>query len=317
MKHQAVLLAILCLFSVGICSAETADILGDWAMTSDFNGQAFESILSISQDKEGALGGYMINSFMTTEIKNVKFEDNKLTFTQQMRSMDGENESTFTGTLKEGTLSGSLSSQMGDFQMSGKKMPASPPLGKWEFRQEFQGQEFVSTLTVSADDDGKLSAVMSSQRGENELSDVAFKDGVLTCKRVLDFNGQTMEMSYKFTQAGSQLNGTMTTERGDREMVGTIVGPEILGTWMLTSESQFGQMTQMLVVYPDMSARYGTAKIKKIDYDDDDKTVSFKYSMSFGGQAMENEFSGKIEEGKLTGEMSTGQGESPVTGKKM
>lgn len=317
MKHQTVLLVLFCLFSIGVCSAETKDILGDWAMESDFNGRTFESILSISQNAEGALGGYMINSFMTTEIKDVKFEEDKLTFTQLMRTMNGDNESTFSGTLKEGTLSGALSSEMGEFEMSGKKMPAAAPVGKWEFKREFQGQEFVSTLNVAADDEGKLSATMSSRRGDSEMSDVAFKEGVLTFKRVLEFNEQTMEMSYQFTQDGSQLKGTMTTQRGEREMTGEMVGPEILGKWMLTSETDFGEMTQMLVVNPDMSARYGTTKIKKIDYDEEEKTVSFEYSVSFGDQTFDNEFSGKLEEGKLTGEMTNDRGERPVAGKKL
>lgn len=315
MKHQTALLTIV--LTVLAAGAYAVDVTGDWQLTADFNGQAFESILSISKNAEGVLGGYMINSFMTTEIKDVKVEENKLTFKQQMQSMNGPSESTFTGTITDGTLTGTQSSEMGDFPMSGKKMVASAPVGKWEFRQQFQDQEFVSTLTVSADAEGKLSASMSSQMGDNEMSDVAFKDGKLTFKRVMDFNGQTMEMSYQFAVIGGKLKGTMTTDRGDREMEGSPVGPAIVGNWMLSVNSDFGEMKQLLQVKPDLSALYGTAKIAKITYDDAAKTVSFKYSMSFGGQSMENEFSGKIEDGKLTGEMNTGQGTSAVTGIKI
>jgi len=315
MKHQiALLTVILSMLVSGVC---LAGITGEWLLESDFNGNTFQSILSITKNAEEKLEGYMINNFAMTELQDIKFEDNKLTFKQQMRGMNGESESTFSGTVEDDKLTGALSGEMGEFPMSGKKMPAQAPVGKWKFTREMQGQEIVTTLAVTANEEGKLSATMTGPRGENEMSDVAFKDGKLTFKRVLDFNGQTVELNYQFALEGGKLKGAVSTQRGEFEMEGVFDGPAIVGKWILTTSSDFGESMQLLMIYQDMSARYGTNKIKKIDYDADANTISFKYTMSFGGQSFDNSFSGKVEGEKLTGEVTNDYGETQVTGKKM
>lgn len=315
MKHQIALFTII--FSVFVAGVCTADITGDWLLKGDFGGRPFDSILSLSKNEEGVLRGYMINNWMMTDLKNVKYESDTLTFSQEFNSMNGPAELTFKGTIKDGTLSGTISGERGDFPMSGKKIPVVPVLGKWQFKRQRQGQEIVSTLTVTADEEGKLSAVWASPRGESEMSDVTYTDGKLTFKRIFDRNGQTTELSYQLGVEDGKLKGTMTSQQGPRNLEGEFAGPAITGKWVLTRNFEFGESKQMLVIYPDLSARYGTTKIKKIDYDTAANTVAFKYSLSFGDRTFENEFSGKLDGKTLTGKMNNARGVTQVSGKKL
>ena len=55
------------------------------------------------------------------ELKDVKFEDNKLSFTQVTNFGGQERTSKFTGTIEEGELSGLLVSDRGETEINGKR----------------------------------------------------------------------------------------------------------------------------------------------------------------------------------------------------
>jgi hypothetical protein len=73
-------------------------------------------------------------------------------------------------------------------------------------------------------------------------------------------------------------------------------------------------MKQRLVVNRDMTGLYGATPIEKINFEGG--KVTFKIVLQFGENKFEMDFAGKIEEGKLTGEMKTSRGTSKIAGKK-
>jgi hypothetical protein len=64
-----------------------------------------------------------------------------------------------------------------------------------------------------------------------------------------------------------------------------------------------------------MSALYGSMLLKKVNFEDG--KVGFKLVMEFGDRKFESSFEGKIQDSKLTGELTSSRGTRKVTGTKV
>jgi len=288
-------------------------LYGDWQVKMKFGEREMESILSFSRNEEGQYTGQWISFWGMNELKDVKFEDNKLSFTQVMRFQDQESTSKFTGTIEEGEISGLLVSDRGETEVTGKRAPRTPRgVGSWEMKIKAGEREYTGTLTITADKEGNLSGTWTSSRGESKVTDVKYENRKLTFKRVIQIENNQMEMAFEGTVGYNSLEGVFKSERGESAAEGTLVGASLIGTWNLDIESERGDRKQRLRVNSDMSALYGSTLIKKINLDGD--KVSFKYVRQFGDQEYETSFEGKIAESKLSGELKTSRGTSKVTG---
>ena len=288
-------------------------LYGDWQIKMKFGEREMESILSFSRNQEGQYTGQWISFWGMNELKDVTFEDNKLSFTQVMRFQDQESTSKFTGTIEEGELSGLLVSDRGETEIKGKRAPRPPRgVGSWEMKIKAGEREYTGTLTITADKEGNLSGTWTSSRGESKVSDVKYENRKLTFKRVIQRDSGQMEMAFEGTIGNNSLDGVFKSDSGESAAEGTLIGASIIGTWNLDIESERGARKQRLRVNADMSALYGSTLIKKINLDGD--KVSFKYVMQFGDQEYETSFEGKIAESKLAGELKTSRGTSKVTG---
>ncbi|MGB2862944.1 MAG: hypothetical protein WBC05_06430, partial [Sedimentisphaerales bacterium] len=290
-------------------------LYGDWQIKMKFGDREFESILAFSrnQEQEGQYTGHWISFWGMNELKDVKFEENKLSFTQVMRFGDEERTSKFTGTIEQGELSGLLIGDQGETEVKGKRAPRTPRgVGSWEMKIKVGENEYTGTLTIIADKEGNLSGMWKSSRGESKVSDLKYEDRKLTFKRVIQRDDGQMEMAFEGTVGNNSLEGVFKSDRGETTAEGTRVGASLIGTWNLDIESERGARKQRLRVNPDMSALYGSTLIKKINLDGD--KVSFKYVRQFGDQESETSFEGKIAESKITGELKTSRGTSKVTG---
>ena len=146
-------------------------LFGDWQIKMMFGEREVESILSFSRNQEGQYTGYWISFFGMNELKDVKFEDNKLSFTYVMRFRDQERTSKFTGAVEEGEISGLLVSDRGETEIKGKRAPRIPRgIGSWEMKIKAGEREFTGTLTITADKEGNLSGMWKSSRGESKVS---------------------------------------------------------------------------------------------------------------------------------------------------
>ena len=323
MKHKAILKVVLvCLLVVSFIlpvqvSAQSRSrrggLYGDWRIKMKFGEREFESILAFSRNQEGQYTGHWISFWGMNELKEVKFEDNKLSFTQVTNYGGEERTSKFTGTIEQGELSGLLMSDRGEMEIKGKRAPRAPRgVGNWEMKIKAGEREFTGTLMINADKEGNLSGIWKSSRGESQVSDLKYEDRKLTFKRVIQRENDQMEMAFEGTVGYSSLEGVFKSDRGEATAEGTRIGASLIGTWNLDIESERGARKQRLRVNADMSALYGSTLIKKINFDGD--KVSFKYVLQFGDQEYETSFEGKIADSKLTGELKTSRGTSKVTG---
>jgi len=287
-------------------------LYGDWQIKMRFGENEFESILAFSRNQEGYTGQW-ISFWGMNELKDVKFEDNKLSFTQVTNFGGQERTSKFTGAIEEGELSGLLIGDDRETEIKGKRAPRPPRgVGSWEMTIKAGEREYTGTLAITADKEGNLSGTWKSSRGESKLSDVKYENRTLTFKRVTEREGNRRERTFEGTLGSTSLEGVFKSDRGESAATGTRVGASVIGTWNLDIESERGARKQRLRVNSDLSALYGSTVIKKVNLDGD--KVSFKYVLTFNDQDYETSFEGTIADSKLTGEVKTSRGTSKVTG---
>ncbi len=221
---------------------------GDWNVKTEFNGRTMESILSLARDQDGNLTGQWISFMGVSALKDLKFEEGKLSFTRVMQTRDGQSStSTFKGTIADGKLSGTVSSERGDSTLTGTRAPRMPRgAGLWDLKTKRGDQESTATLALTADKEGKLTGQWKSERGELALSDVQFAQNKLTFKAKSTNPDRAFEATFEGTIQRNALTGTLKSERGETTVEGTRKGTALVGTWNLEVVSDRGTRTQRL-----------------------------------------------------------------------
>ena len=290
---------------------------GDWVVSMQFGENTFESILTFGRDSEGNRTGQWISFWGISELKDVQIEEGKLTFEHVRTNREGESvTSKFAGTIEEGKLSGTLTSDMGETELEGKRAPRIPrAVGRWEMKFKIGEREITTKLIVTTGEEGEIKGEWESQWGEHEITEIDYERGKLTFKRKSKFEDRDWESSFEGDVRGDTLTGKIKSEWGEVDVEGTRVNGDVIGTWNLDISSEQGSGKQRLKVNPDMSGMYGSTAIKKVILEDD--KLSFKIVLEFGENKFEMDFAGKIEEGKVTGELKTSRGTSKVTGTKV
>ena len=292
-------------------------LYGDWQIKMKFGENEFESILAFSRNQEDQYTGQWISFWGVNELKDVKFEDNKLNFTTGPMFYGGqERTAKFTGAIEQGELSGLLAGEQGETEIKGKRAPRiSRAVGNWEMKFKIGDQEITTTLVIKAGKEDELTAQWQSQWGEHEITDLQYERGKLTFKRKSKIQDRQLDSTFEGTIRSDTLSGVIKSEMGEVQAEGKQIGAPLIGTWNLEIASEQGARKQRLRVNPDMSALYGSTLIKKINLDGD--KVSFKYVLQFGDQEYETSFEGKLDESKLTGELTTSRGTRKVKGAKV
>ncbi len=152
-------------------------LYGDWQVKVDYNGRQWESIVSFSRDEQGKQIGHWISFWGLGELKDLNYEEGKLSFTRTRRNREGQSvTSKFKGTIKDGKLSGTILSDRGEYKLEGNRSKRIPrAVGSWEMKLKMAERQFTSRLVVNADKEGKLTAQWQSQRGEHEITDVKYE----------------------------------------------------------------------------------------------------------------------------------------------
>jgi len=315
-------LMVLIMFSAQVRaqppSSRRGGLYGDWQIKYQAGERQREAIISFSRDSEGNRTGQWISFMSLSELKDFKYEDGKLSFTRSSRGRDGQTTtSKFTGTIQDGLLSGTMSSDRGEYQIEGKPMPRIPrAVGTWQMTLKREDREITSTLVVKADKEGNLTAQWRSERGEIEIPEVQYERGNLNFKMERKTEDRQWEATFEGTieRETDTLSGVMKSQRGEMTVEGKRIGAPLIGIWNLEAVSERGTRKQRLRVNPDMSALYGAVPVKKVNLEGD--RVSFKIVMEFGDQTFEMGFEGKLADSKLTGELTSSRWSQKITGTK-
>ena len=295
-------------------------LYGDWQIKYQAGERQSNAIISFSRDSEGNRTGQWISFMSFSELKDFKYEDGKLSFTRTRRGRDGQTYSSkFTGTIQDGKLTGTMSSDRGEYKVEGNPAPRIPrAVGTWQMKVKMDDRERESTIAIKVDKEGKLSAQWSSERGTPlQIPEVLYERGNVS----FTMEGKREDREWKMNFTGTidretdTLTGTFTSNRGEIEAVGKRAGTPLIGTWILESTSERGTSRQRLRVNPDMSGLYGAIPVKKVNLEDG--KVTFKIVREFGDRTFEMGFAGKLGDSKLSGEMTSSWGSWKIAGTKV
>jgi hypothetical protein len=290
------------------------DITGEWEMAMDFGGRESFATLSITKKADGTLTG----KWGSSDLTDVKFENDKLTFVRTIRFGDQEFTMNYSGTLKEGKLTGTMSSDRGDMPVNGvKKKPKLPVVGQWDIKFNVGDREIKSKLIITQKSDGSLEGKWE-EPGQHVLSDVKFENGKLTFTRKSKIEDMEFETTYEGTVKGDELIGMLKGEGGPWQANGKRLGSTLIGKWELTIDGEMGQRPGMMIVEPDLTGRYelfGEIPMKDLKLEGDQ--VTFYIEFGPPDQTFKMEFKGKIDGNNLKGQMTSERGSEDVTGKKV
>jgi len=308
---------IVCLLLAQTSLVAAQDITGDWEMVMQFGGRPSYSTLSVSKNADGTLAA----KWGSSEISNLKFEDNRLTFTRTMRFGDQEFTSSFSGVLEDGKLDGLTSSDRGEYPITGtRKISMSPAVGQWDMKFNIGDREITGKLSISQKPDGALEGKWESQRGNTTVSNVKCLNGKLTFDRKSTWNDNTYESSFEGMVKGNDITGAFKSQRGEMAASAVRLGAPLIGKWELTTTSDRGTRTRMLTIFGDLTGRYewfGGSEVPIKDLKLEGNQVTFAIEMGFGDQTYESQFQGTVAGETLNGQMTSSRGTTEVAGKKM
>jgi hypothetical protein len=290
------------------------DITGEWEMKMEFGGRESFATLTISKNADGSLAG----KWGSNELSDVKFEDGKLTFVRTIRFGDQEFSMDYNGVLKDGKITGMMSSDRGEFPViGGRKKPKCPALGQWDMKYSVGDREMTGKVTISEEPGSTLRGKWDAARGEHVISNVKFQDEKLSFTRNSKYENFEIEVNFEGTIKGHKLTGVFKSQRFEMPVAGERIGSELIGKWELTTTSDRGTRTRMLTIFSDMTGRYESfdGEIPIQDLKLEDNQVSFVVERGFGDRVFRQEFKGKLDGNSLTGQLVSDRGTTEVAGK--
>jgi hypothetical protein len=314
---KCLLAAVLLALMTGVPQALAAeDITGEWEVTMDFGGRPSYATLTITKNPDGTLAG----KWGSEPLSDVKFDGQKLTFVRTVRFGGNESTMNYAGTVADGKITGTMSSDRGDMQANAvRKKPLSPAVGVWDLKYSVGDQDITAKLTISQKPDGTLEGKWVTQMSDSVVSNVKFADGKLTLDRTVKFNDQEIKMTFAGTIQGDKLTGTSKSDMGEIPVAGTRFGSEIIGKWDLTSVSERGTRNLTMTINPDLTGRYeffgGEIPMKDVKFENGQLTFGVQFGPE--DQPFTMDFKGKVEGKTLKGQMTSERGTSEITGKKV
>jgi hypothetical protein len=188
-------------------------LIGKWALTSTSEQGTFTQNLTVFPDMTARY------QFFDGEIpvKDLKLDNNQVTFTIEMGFGDQTFEMKFKGTLAGKDLNGEFDTSNGKIKATAKKIEAGgTAVGTWELTSTTQQGTRTSTLTIKDD----MTGTYKSRDTETPIKDLKVEGDQISFKVVREFQGNSVTMEFKGKIEGTTLNGQFISERGNREVTG-------------------------------------------------------------------------------------------------
>ncbi len=191
-------------------------ILGSWNMTIKMGDREFKTVLAVTPDKQKKLQAEWQSQWGEHEITGVQFKDGKLTFSRTSKFGDREWETTYEGSLKGHTLTGTFSSQQGQIPANGKRVGAAL-VGKWDLTMSSEQGTRKQQLTILPN--------LSARFGALPVKKIGFEKGQVSFEMILPFGDNEYEINFAGKLDVGKLTGKLTTSQGISEVTGTRIRP--------------------------------------------------------------------------------------------
>lgn len=307
-------LVISCLWAMASLAAD--DVTGQWQLSMEFGDRQMNSTLLLYRSQDGTLQA----RWGASELSQVKLDGQKLSFVRTVRFGDQEFSMTFQGTIQGGRLTGTISSERGDFSITGiKKTPKPDMVGQWDVGFEVFDRPISARLVVQQRPDGALTVQWTEEPGQHNVSGVKYQDGRLTFVRSSKIEDMEFETTFEGTVKDNRLTGLLKGQMGQFNVTGKRVGADLIGLWELSTVSEMGTRQSLLVIDNDLTGTYegfgGEFPIKDLKIDG--QRLSFTVEMGFGDRTFQIKFNGTCDGKTIKGQSSSERGTNEVTGKKL
>lgn len=185
--------------------------VGNWDMKIKVGERQYTATLIVKQGQDGKLTADWQSQWGEHKISDVQFKKNKLNFKRTSKVQDRQWESTFEGTIKGHTLTGTFTSDRGEVEAEGKRFGAAL-IGKWNLEITSDRGTRTQILQINPD--------LSGMYGPIAIQKINLEDSQVSFKTTLEYNERKSEISFAGTLQGNKLSGELTTSRGTRQVEG-------------------------------------------------------------------------------------------------
>lgn len=189
-------------------------VVGRWEMTLEMGEREVTTTLVVSRKGEEELAVAWESSRVEHTISDVAYERGRLTFRAQSKMGEREWASTFEGTFRGDTCTGTIRSDRGEIPVFGKRLGAAA-IGTWNLEVAFGERSAKQRLRILPD--------LSALYGSIPVEKVEIADGKVSFKLEQTFGERTFEMEFEGAIEEDRLTGKMTTGMGD----GTVKGQKV------------------------------------------------------------------------------------------
>ena len=185
--------------------------VGNWETKLKMDEREFTAVLAVKANEERELSVDWESQRGEHEVTNVDFKTGRLTFDRKSKIQDRQWESTFEGTIKRHTLTGTIKSDRGDVAVEGKRIGAAV-VGLWELDITSDSGSRKQLLRINPD--------LSAMYGPIAVKKIDVDKGQVAFKAVMDFGERKYEISFAGQVESRKLTGELTTSRGTRKVTG-------------------------------------------------------------------------------------------------
>jgi precorrin-6B methylase 2 len=184
---------------------------GNWDMKIKVDERQYSATLIVKQGQDGKLTADWQSQWGQHKISDVQFRKNKLNFKRTSKVQDRQWESTFEGTIKGHTLTGTFTSDRGEIEAEGTRLGAAL-IGKWNLEITSDRGTRKQVLQINPD--------LSVMYGPIAIQKINLEDSQVGFKTTLGYNERKSEISFAGTLQGNKISGELTTSRGTRQVEG-------------------------------------------------------------------------------------------------
>jgi len=291
--------------------------LGEWTlkiMTDD--GQTLQGGLKLSQE-DGKLKGLFVGPD-GTEVKTEEITakgddlDVKVVLDFQGTELVAKFKLKQSGDALKGNVEYDLGGQAGTLDVVGERKASGGKIGEGAWDLEIQtddGQTLKAAVKLAKDGDKLGGKFVGVDGTEAKVEDAAVKDGELSFKVVLDFQGSELVAKFKLKAADAGAKGTVDYDLGGQAGALDVVAKRpaaaaggAVGKWEMEVETPDGQTLKSTVVLEKdgdkvtgkfVAADGKEAKLEDVKLDGD--SLAFVINVDFEGTTLNAKFKGKVE----------------------
>ncbi|MBS0262479.1 MAG: hypothetical protein JSS02_11060 [Planctomycetes bacterium] len=199
---------------------EKVNPAGTWQCEYTIGEQKRTSTLVLKKEKDALVGAMTWPDQKDEALKDLKFQNGKLTFSAVRKFMGNMIPIDYTLTMEGDKLKGKGASDFGgqafEFEITGARETANP-VGTWQCAYTIGDQKRTSTLVLKKEGDALVGTMTWPDQKDEKLQNPKFQEGKLTFSAERKLMGNTIPIDYTFTIEGDQLKGKGASDFGGQK----------------------------------------------------------------------------------------------------